>query len=120
MKSLLRVIDKDFLPKLHDSLPSIAQQRDAQMRAVLHQLQADVKQVVTTAGFDGTVLMNGQTPIGVQMTHAWGTGDDPVRAESRRHYRHRRHEGAHGPELQALRLPAGHFVAGVLIKYLFH
>jgi transglutaminase-like putative cysteine protease len=27
--------------------------------------------LLATAGFDGTVLMNGQTPVGVQMTHAW-------------------------------------------------
>jgi RHS repeat-associated protein len=50
MKSLLRVIDKDFLPPLPDKAPGVARQRDAQMRNAMHQLAQDIKRVINAPG----------------------------------------------------------------------
>src|SRR5207253_6299870 len=47
IRSLLRVIDKDFLPPLPESAPGVAHQRDAQMRNAIKQLTNDVKHAIS-------------------------------------------------------------------------
>ncbi|MEA2236958.1 MAG: hypothetical protein QOC81_1682 [Thermoanaerobaculia bacterium] len=46
LNSVLRLIDKDFLPAVPDGLPGSAKSRDAQMRAAMNKLRNDVKQVL--------------------------------------------------------------------------
>ena len=43
LNSVLRLLDKDFLPALRDSLPPVASSRDARMRSAAAQLRSDVK-----------------------------------------------------------------------------
>jgi RHS repeat-associated protein len=50
IESLLRVIDKDFLPPLPDSVPGVAHQRDAQMRNAIKGLTQDVKRAINGPG----------------------------------------------------------------------
>ena len=48
LQSVLRLIDKDFLPAVPEGLPGSAKSRDAQMRAAINKVRNDVKQVLNT------------------------------------------------------------------------
>ncbi|HEY0158555.1 MAG TPA: DUF6531 domain-containing protein [Thermoanaerobaculia bacterium] len=46
LQSVLRLIDKDFLPAVKDDAPGVARSRDAQMRREIKELQKRVKSVI--------------------------------------------------------------------------
>src|SRR5215212_2901107 len=74
LQSVLRLIDKDFLPEVPEGLPGSAKSRDAQMRASMNKLRNDVKQILNgkdaleEANLDTTLsqlraVLNGQLEL---------------------------------------------------------
>ena len=50
LRSLLRLIDKDFLPPVKEGLPGAAQSRDREMREAIKELRRDIQRVLAAPG----------------------------------------------------------------------